>query len=163
MNWGKAITIVIALYCIGILFLVYKTTGVNFELVADDYYAKELAYQEQIDKMKNVKAIGADVVVNIGAGAITCNYDGYNKYKTTIGAGAFIGTNTSLVAPVEIGDNANTAAGSVITKSVPEDDLAIERNRQANLAGKAKSLRKRYAAAKAAKATDAAKSEKSPK
>ncbi|MEP1208023.1 MAG: bifunctional UDP-N-acetylglucosamine diphosphorylase/glucosamine-1-phosphate N-acetyltransferase GlmU [Rhizobiaceae bacterium] len=117
-------------------------------------------------KVNHLSYIGdADVgeKANIGAGAITCNYDGYNKYKTTIGAGAFIGTNTSLVAPVEIGENANTAAGSVITKSVPEDDLAIERNRQANLAGKAKSLRKRYAAAKAAKTAKAAKAAKSEK
>ncbi len=81
---------------------------------------------------------------NIGAGVVTCNYDGFNKHKTIIGSGAFIGTNTSLVAPVIIGENANTAAGSVITKNVPEDSLAIERNKQANLPGKAKSLRKRY-------------------
>ena len=103
-------------------------------------------------KVNHLSYIGdADVgkKANIGAGAITCNYDGFNKHRTTIGEGTFIGTNTSLVAPVEIGDNANTAAGSVITKDVPEDDLAIERNRQANLSGKAKSLRKRYAAAKA--------------
>ncbi|MGI9364566.1 MAG: bifunctional UDP-N-acetylglucosamine diphosphorylase/glucosamine-1-phosphate N-acetyltransferase GlmU [Rhizobiaceae bacterium] len=81
---------------------------------------------------------------NIGAGSITCNYDGFNKSKTVIGSGAFIGTNTSLVAPVTIGVNANTAAGSVITKDVPEDALAIERCKQANLPGKAKTLRQTY-------------------
>src|SRR5262249_54092545 len=55
---------------------------------------------------------------NIGAGTITCNYDGFDKQRTEIGAGAFIGSNTSLVAPVKVGDNANTGAGSVITKDV---------------------------------------------
>ena len=88
---------------------------------------------------------------NIGAGSITCNYDGFNKHRTTIGKGAFIGTNTSLVAPVTVGDHANTAAGSVIYQDVPEDDLAIERSKQANLPGKAKALRARYAAEKAKK------------
>ena len=85
---------------------------------------------------------------NIGAGSITCNYDGFNKHRTTIGEGAFIGTNTSLVAPVKVGDYANTAAGSVIYQDVPDDDLAIERSKQANLPGKAKQLRTRYAAEK---------------
>lgn len=85
---------------------------------------------------------------NIGAGSITCNYDGFNKHRTHIGRGAFIGTNTSLVAPVKIGDHANTAAGSVIYQDVPDDDLAIERSKQANLSGKAKQLRERYAAEK---------------
>lgn len=106
-------------------------------------------------KVNHLSYIGDATVgatANIGAGTITCNYDGFNKHRTTIGEGAFIGTNTSLVAPVEIGPNANTAAGSVITENVPEDDLAIERNKQANLKGMARRLRNRYAAAKAAKA-----------
>jgi len=85
--------------------------------------------------------VGANA--NVGAGTITCNYDGYGKYHTSIGAGAFIGTNTSLVAPVNVGTNANTAAGSVIYKDVPDDALAIERGEQVNLDGKAKSLRAR--------------------
>ena len=65
---------------------------------------------------------------NIGAGTITCNYDGTNKSKTKIGNNVFIGSDTMLVAPVEIGDGAYTGAGSVITKNVPEDSLAIERS-----------------------------------
>jgi len=69
---------------------------------------------------------------NIGAGTITCNYDGVNKYKTKIGAGAFIGSNSSLVAPVVIGAGAVTGAGSVITQNVPENHLAIERGQQVN-------------------------------
>jgi bifunctional UDP-N-acetylglucosamine pyrophosphorylase/glucosamine-1-phosphate N-acetyltransferase len=67
---------------------------------------------------------------NLGAGTITCNYDGVNKHRTVIGAEAFIGTNTSLVAPVTIGEGAYVAAGSVITKSVPPGALAVARGRQ---------------------------------
>jgi bifunctional UDP-N-acetylglucosamine pyrophosphorylase/glucosamine-1-phosphate N-acetyltransferase len=67
---------------------------------------------------------------NLGAGTITCNYDGTNKHETVIGAAAFIGTNTSLVAPVTIGEGAYVAAGSVITKSVPPGALAVARGRQ---------------------------------
>ena len=67
---------------------------------------------------------------NLGAGTITCNYDGVHKHETVIGAGAFIGTNASLVAPVTIGEGAYVAAGSVITKSVPPGALAVARGRQ---------------------------------
>jgi bifunctional UDP-N-acetylglucosamine pyrophosphorylase/glucosamine-1-phosphate N-acetyltransferase len=69
---------------------------------------------------------------NIGAGAITCNYDGKSKHKTIIGNNSFVGTNASLVAPVEIGDNAFVAAGSVITENVPSDSLGIARAKQEN-------------------------------
>jgi bifunctional UDP-N-acetylglucosamine pyrophosphorylase/glucosamine-1-phosphate N-acetyltransferase len=75
---------------------------------------------------------------NIGAGTITCNYDGARKHKTMIGAGAFIGSNTALVAPVRVGENALVGAGSVITKDVPDGDLGIGRARQSNLAGRGK-------------------------
>ena len=69
---------------------------------------------------------------NIGAGTITCNYDGFDKHRTNIGAGAFIGSDSILVAPVEIGDGAITAAGSVITKDVPPNALAFGRARQSS-------------------------------
>ncbi|HUN95728.1 MAG TPA: bifunctional UDP-N-acetylglucosamine diphosphorylase/glucosamine-1-phosphate N-acetyltransferase GlmU [Bradyrhizobium sp.] len=72
---------------------------------------------------------------NIGAGTITCNYDGYGKHKTEIGKGAFVGTNTSLVAPVKIGAGAYIGSGSVITRDVPDDAMAIERNQQTNREG----------------------------
>jgi bifunctional UDP-N-acetylglucosamine pyrophosphorylase/glucosamine-1-phosphate N-acetyltransferase len=88
---------------------------------------------------------------NIGAGTITCNYDGYNKFFTDIGADVFVGSNTALVAPVKISDGANIAAGSTITKDVPSDTLAVARGRQSNLAGKAKSYRAKLAAEKAKK------------
>ena len=72
---------------------------------------------------------------NIGAGTITCNYDGANKHRTVIGEDAFIGTNNSLVAPVTIGAGATTAAGSVITSAVPDSALAVGRARQRNIDG----------------------------
>jgi bifunctional UDP-N-acetylglucosamine pyrophosphorylase/glucosamine-1-phosphate N-acetyltransferase len=85
---------------------------------------------------------------NIGAGTITCNYDGYNKHLTRIGAGAFIGSNSALVAPVSVGDNAYVASGSVITEDVPDDGLAFGRARQETKPGRATTLRERYAALK---------------
>lgn len=78
---------------------------------------------------------------NIGAGTITCNYDGYEKHLTEIGADVFVGSNTALVAPVRIGDASNIAAGSTITESVPEHALAIARGQQAVKPGWAKRYR----------------------
>ncbi len=72
---------------------------------------------------------------NIGAGAITCNYDGANKHKTTVGDGAFIGSNATLVAPVKIRDGAFVGAGSTITREVGEEELAVSRARQRNIKG----------------------------
>ena len=78
---------------------------------------------------------------NIGAGVITCNYDGFSKHKTEIGEGAFVGTNSSLVAPVRIGKGAYIGSGSVITRDVPDDALAVERSQQTNREGAAKRYR----------------------
>jgi len=80
---------------------------------------------------------------NIGAGTITCNYDGFGKYKTDIGAGAFIGSNSALVAPVKIGDGAYVGSGSVITKDVEADALAVGRGHQMAKPGWAKAFRER--------------------
>ena len=66
---------------------------------------------------------------NIGAGTITCNYDGYEKHLTDIGENVFVGSNTALVAPVKVGDGASIAAGSVITRNVPADALAMTQAR----------------------------------
>jgi bifunctional UDP-N-acetylglucosamine pyrophosphorylase/glucosamine-1-phosphate N-acetyltransferase len=85
---------------------------------------------------------------NIGAGTITCNYDGFNKSRTRVGAGAFIGSDTTLVAPVTVGAGAFTAAGSTITDDVPDDALAVARGRQAVKAGWASDFRARQIAAK---------------
>ncbi len=84
-------------------------------------------------------AIGAGT--NIGAGTITCNYDGFNKHRTTIGRDAFIGSNTALVAPVTVGDGAYVATGSVVTGDVPADALTIARARQVDKPGRASQLR----------------------
>jgi len=89
-------------------------------------------------KANHLTYLGDAVVgrqVNIGAGTITCNYDGVNKSTTTIGDGAFIGSNTSLVAPVAVGSNATIGAGSVITRDAPDGELTIARGRQATIQG----------------------------
>jgi bifunctional UDP-N-acetylglucosamine pyrophosphorylase / glucosamine-1-phosphate N-acetyltransferase len=91
--------------------------------------------------------VGANA--NIGAGTITCNYDGFGKYNTVIGEGAFIGSNTALVAPVSVGAGAIVGAGSVITKNVEADSLAFERNEQKGIAGWAKRFREKMLAKKA--------------
>ena len=71
---------------------------------------------------------------NIGAGTVTCNYDGMQKHRTTIGKGVFVGSDTMLVAPVELGDGATTGAGSVITKDLPAGSLGVGRARQRTIA-----------------------------
>jgi bifunctional UDP-N-acetylglucosamine pyrophosphorylase / glucosamine-1-phosphate N-acetyltransferase len=100
--------------------------------LGDGAKANHLSYLGDAD-------IGADT--NIGAGTITCNYDGYDKHRTTIGARVFIGSDTALVAPVSVGDGAVVAAGSVITDDVPADALAIARGRQAVKPGRAAAMR----------------------
>ncbi|MGQ0534081.1 MAG: bifunctional UDP-N-acetylglucosamine diphosphorylase/glucosamine-1-phosphate N-acetyltransferase GlmU [Caulobacteraceae bacterium] len=88
---------------------------------------------------------------NIGAGTIVCNYDGFEKYRSTIGEDAFIGSDTALVSPVRIGDRAYTGTGSVITKDVPDGALGVARGRQVNLEGWADANRAKKLAAKASK------------
>jgi bifunctional UDP-N-acetylglucosamine pyrophosphorylase/glucosamine-1-phosphate N-acetyltransferase len=88
--------------------------------------ASHLAYLGDAD-------VGAGA--NIGAGVVTCNYDGVAKHPTTIGEGAFVGSDTMLVAPVRVGEQASTAAGSVITHDVPPGALAVGRSKQRNVAG----------------------------
>jgi bifunctional UDP-N-acetylglucosamine pyrophosphorylase / glucosamine-1-phosphate N-acetyltransferase len=86
--------------------------------------------------------------VNVGAGTITCNYDGVHKHKTTIEDGVFVGSDATLVAPVTVGKNAYVAAGSCITENVPEDSLALGRSRQIVKEGWAKAKREKAAAPK---------------
>ena len=88
--------------------------------------ASHLAYIGDAELGKNV---------NIGAGAIVCNYDGVNKHKTSIGSNVFVGSNSVLVAPVELADNTFIAAGSTINRDVPADNLAIGRGKQRNIPG----------------------------
>ena len=95
-------------------------------------------------KVKHLSYLGdatLGVGVNIGAGSVTCNYDGVKKSETVIEDGAFVGSNNTLIAPIVVGKNAYTAAGSVVNADVPEDALAIGRTRQENKLGYAKKLR----------------------
>jgi bifunctional UDP-N-acetylglucosamine pyrophosphorylase / glucosamine-1-phosphate N-acetyltransferase len=106
-------------------------------------------------KVKHLSYIGdAEVGANsnIGAGTITCNYDGFSKQKTVIGKGAFVGTNSSLVAPVKIGSGAYIGAGSVITDDVPDDAMAVERSKQSIREGGAARYREVKAKGKKPKA-----------
>ncbi|WP_456435247.1 bifunctional UDP-N-acetylglucosamine diphosphorylase/glucosamine-1-phosphate N-acetyltransferase GlmU [Thermovibrio ammonificans] len=80
---------------------------------------------------------------NVGAGTITCNYDGFAKWRTEIGRNVFVGSNTLFIAPVKVGDGAITAAGSVITRDVPDNALAVARSKQVNYPGKAESVREK--------------------
>ena len=105
-------------------------------------------------KVNHLTYIGDATVgagTNVGAGTITCNYDGFFKHLTVIGANAFIGSNTSLVAPVSVGDGAYVASGSVITDDVEPGALALGRARQVNKPGYAENIRARAQALKASK------------
>jgi bifunctional UDP-N-acetylglucosamine pyrophosphorylase/glucosamine-1-phosphate N-acetyltransferase len=100
-------------------------------------------------KVNHLSYVGDATVgenVNVGAGAITCNYDGFNKHPTVIGAGAFIGSNVNMVAPLKIGKGAIIGAGSTVTKDVPADALALERAQQLLKPGWASRHRKTLAA-----------------
>jgi bifunctional UDP-N-acetylglucosamine pyrophosphorylase/glucosamine-1-phosphate N-acetyltransferase len=103
----------------------------------------EVAEGAKVNHLSYVGDAEVGANANIGAGTITCNYDGFGKYRTVIGAGAFIGSNTALVAPVTVGDGAVVGAGSVITEDVEADALAVERSEQKGVAGWAKRFRER--------------------
>ena len=102
-------------------------------------------------KVPHLSYVGDAIVganVNIGCGAITANYDGYNKSVTEIGDDVFIGSNANLIAPVKIGSGAYVVAGSTITHNVADNELAIARERQVNKPGYADKLRARAKAKK---------------
>jgi bifunctional UDP-N-acetylglucosamine pyrophosphorylase/glucosamine-1-phosphate N-acetyltransferase len=103
----------------------------------------EVAAGAKVNHLSYIGDAEVGAKANIGAGTITCNYDGFGKYRTVIGPGAFIGSNTALVAPVTIGDGAVVGAGSVITEDVEADSLAVERTEQKGVAGWAKRFRER--------------------
>ncbi|MDF2999394.1 MAG: UDP-N-acetylglucosamine pyrophosphorylase [Xanthobacteraceae bacterium] len=113
--------------------------------------ASDLAPGVKVNHLSYVGDSSVGANTNIGAGTITCNYDGFRKHRTTIGANAFIGTNSLLVAPVTVGDGAYLGTGSVITEDVPADALAIGRARQVNKPGLAARLRARLSAGLAPK------------
>ncbi|MDP7540807.1 MAG: DapH/DapD/GlmU-related protein, partial [Alphaproteobacteria bacterium] len=95
--------------------------------------AAEIAAGAKVNHLSYVGDASVGAAANIGAGTITCNYDGFSKHRTEIGAGAFIGSNTALVAPVSIGDGAMVGAGSTVTKDVEADALAVARREQRDI------------------------------
>ena len=103
----------------------------------------EIAEGAKVNHLSYVGDASVGARANIGAGTITCNYDGFGKYRTVIGDGAFIGSNTALVAPVTVGEGAVVGAGSVITRDVEPDSLAVERSEQKGIAGWARRFRER--------------------
>ena len=103
----------------------------------------DIAEGAKVNHLSYVGDASVGARANIGAGTITCNYDGFGKYQTVIGDGAFIGSNTALVAPVVVGHGAIVGAGSVITRDVEPDSLAVERSEQKGLAGWARRFRER--------------------
>src|ERR1019366_5937604 len=105
-------------------------------------------------KANHLAYLGDGVIgagANVGAGTIFCNYDGFQKHTTTIGDGAFIGSDSQIVAPVTIGAGAYVATGTTVTRDVPPDALAISRTKQENKEGYASRLRARFKAAREAK------------
>lgn len=116
-----------------------------------NFVETKAAHIESGAKVNHLSYVGDAHVgagANLGAGTITCNYDGFSKYRTEIGAGAFVGVNSALVAPVTIGAGAYVGTGAVITSDVPQDALAIARSRQVVKEGWAKEFRAARADAK---------------
>ncbi|QXT40910.1 bifunctional UDP-N-acetylglucosamine diphosphorylase/glucosamine-1-phosphate N-acetyltransferase GlmU [Gymnodinialimonas ceratoperidinii] len=116
--------------------------------------AAEIAEGAKVNHLSYIGDATVGARANVGAGTVTCNYDGVMKHRTEIGADAFIGSDTMLVAPVKVGDRAMTASGSTITEDVPEAALAISRAKQVTKPGLAVKLRDRLKAIKAAKTKD---------
>ncbi|REK69218.1 bifunctional UDP-N-acetylglucosamine diphosphorylase/glucosamine-1-phosphate N-acetyltransferase GlmU [Paenibacillus paeoniae] len=122
------------------------------ECKVGDFVELKNATLDDGSKVSHLSYVGDAVVgkdVNIGCGAITVNYDGFNKAVTEIGDGAFIGSNVNLIAPVKVGNGAYVVAGTTITHNVPDGDLAIARERQVNKPGYADKIRARAKAKKA--------------
>jgi bifunctional UDP-N-acetylglucosamine pyrophosphorylase/glucosamine-1-phosphate N-acetyltransferase len=119
-------------------------TSVGEDAKIGNFVETKAATLEAGVKVNHLSYIGDTHIgagANIGAGTITCNYDGFDKHRTTIGPGAFVGSNTSLVAPVKIGSGAYIGSGAVITRDVPDDALALERGQQTAREGWAKRFR----------------------
>ncbi|MDA0362043.1 MAG: bifunctional UDP-N-acetylglucosamine diphosphorylase/glucosamine-1-phosphate N-acetyltransferase GlmU [Proteobacteria bacterium] len=119
-------------------------TELNEDVKIGNFVELKNSIISQGTKVNHLSYIGDTTVgekTNIGAGTITCNYDGTTKYPSTIGDRAFIGSNTMLVAPISIGNDVITAAGTVVTKNIPDGDLAISRTKQENKSGYAAKLK----------------------
>ena len=116
--------------------------------------AAEIGEGAKVNHLSYIGDASIGAGANLGAGTVTCNYDGVMKHRTVVGAGAFIGSDTMLVAPVTVGARAMTASGSVITEDVPDEALALGRAKQVNKPGLAAKFMARLRAMKAAKSTD---------
>ncbi len=103
--------------------------------------AASLGHGAKVNHLSYIGDASVGARTNVGAGTITCNYDGFSKHRTTIGADVFVGSDTAFVAPVRVGDGAMIAAGSVVTKDVAPDALAVARGRQAEKPGYAAAFR----------------------
>jgi bifunctional UDP-N-acetylglucosamine pyrophosphorylase/glucosamine-1-phosphate N-acetyltransferase len=103
----------------------------------------EIGFGSKVNHLTYVgdSTIGRDV--NVGAGTITCNYDGANKYRTVIGDRAFIGSNTALVAPITVGEGATIGAGTTLTRDAPPEELTVARAKQATIAGWKRPVKKK--------------------
>jgi len=112
-------------------FVETKNTYIGFVETKNTYIGKG----SKVNHLTYVGDAEIGTGVNIGAGTITCNYDGANKHKTVIGNNAFIGSNTSLVAPLEIGEGATIGAGSTVSKNAKSDALTITRAKQITIEG----------------------------
>ena len=123
-----------------------ENTILNSGVKIGDFVETKKTVIGERSKAQHLSYLGDTVIgedVNVGAGTITCNYDGFNKHKTFIDDKAFIGSNSSLVAPVKIGKDVIIGAGSVIVKDVEDDDLSIARGRQVNFEHRGKELKNR--------------------
>ncbi|MGF7184167.1 bifunctional UDP-N-acetylglucosamine pyrophosphorylase/glucosamine-1-phosphate N-acetyltransferase [Desulfitispora alkaliphila] len=121
---------------IGPFAYVRPETVLEDEVKIGDFVEVKKSHIGKGSKVPHHSYIGDAIIgksVNIGAGTITCNYDGYEKYKTEVEDGAFIGSNTNLVAPVKVGKKATVGAGSTITKDVPDNSLSVARSKQKNI------------------------------
>lgn len=121
-----------------------------------DFVEVKNAFLDEGVKVSHLSYIGDAEIgknVNVGCGAITVNYDGFNKHRTIIGDDAFVGSNVNLIAPVSVGKGAFLVAGSTITRDVPDNDMAVARERQTNKAGYADKMRSRFKAIKENKQT----------
>jgi len=113
-------------------------TKLNDEVHIGNFVEIKKSVIDKGSKINHLSYIGDTVMgakVNIGAGTITCNYDGANKYQTTIGNNVFVGSDTQFIAPVKVGDGATIAAGSTITREVPASELTLSRNKQTTIKG----------------------------
>ena len=124
------------------LLSVKEEKGAGYIVLIDPDKNSEKSLEEKISKI-NECGVDAIFVGGVSAGAITANYDGSKKSKTKIEDGAFVGSDVMLVAPITVGEGAYIGAGSVITKDVPADALAIERSDQKNIEGYSSKKRKK--------------------